>query len=86
MFEIHYEMYCKIFDLFSATIRSYYKRYPKGFSGILAAYLLCLVGMFKRLKIYGDLSNARDIFEIGPETLHLNYNKYLKEIRSQLAK
>lgn len=86
LFDVYYEMYMKIFDLLKLTSKSYLQRYPKGYSGILAAYLLCLVGIFKRLKMYEDLYNGFDIFEIGLDAYKINYEKYLKDIRQQLAK
>lgn len=75
----------KIFDLLKITAKSYLQRYPKGYSGILAAYLLCLVGIFKRLKMYEDLYNQFDIFGLGCDAYKINYEKYLKDIRQQLA-
>jgi hypothetical protein len=43
------------------------EKYKNGFAGIIAAYLLTLIGILRKLKIYTDLSAGVDIYEIGGE-------------------
>lgn len=51
-----------MFKLFKNAIRSYLEKYRNGFAGIIAAYLLTLIGILRRLKLYTDLDMGLDIY------------------------
>ena len=56
-----------MFKLIKNTIRSYLEKYKNGFAGIIAAYLLTLISILRKLRLYTDLSAGVDIYEIGGE-------------------
>lgn len=64
---MHFEADYSVFHLFKNTTRSYLEKYKNGFAGIIAAYLLTLIGILRKLKMYTDLSAGVDIYEIGGE-------------------
>ena len=67
-------------------MKSYLERYPTGFSGIIAAYLINLAGVFRRLKLYTDLRDQEDIFDLGPQTSKINYEPYKKSLTQEIIK
>ena len=72
-FEVYYRAYTQIFSLLKKTIRSYLQKYHNGFAGIIAAYLLTLIGILKRLQLYKDLSLNNDVFDIGNYVASMNF-------------
>lgn len=67
-------------------IRSYLEKYRNGFAGIIAAYLLTLIGILRKLRFYSDLSMGVDIYEIGGAVENSDFSKYATFIKKELAK
>lgn len=79
-FDSYYNLYAKIFDLFDKTIKSYLERYPKGFSGIIASYLISLISIYRMAHLYQDMIQKKDIFNLDFITANIDYTKYIKNI------
>ena len=41
------------------------EKYRNGFAGIIAAYFLTLIATLRRLKLYTDLEQRVDVFDLG---------------------
>lgn len=76
----------QIFPLFKKTIRSFLQKYHNGFAGIIAAYLLTLIGIIKRLQLYKDLSLGVDVFDLGGSVPSMNFSRQMDQIKRELVK
>ena len=73
----------QIFKLFKKAIKSYLTRYPKGFNGIIAAYLLTLIGILRRLQLICDLQVGMDVFNLDIEK-DQDYTKEISHLKKDL--
>lgn len=85
-FEVYYKAYCQMFGLFKKTIKSYLQKYHNGFAGIIAAYLLTLIGLLKRVYLYRDLKMNLDVFGLGSFASKMNFASQLNGLKREIAK
>lgn len=78
---MHFEAHYAIFKLIKNTIRSYLEKYHKGFAGIIAAYFLTLIMILRKIKLYVDLTERKDVYEIGEAIAAMNFEKYTDRIK-----
>lgn len=66
-------MYISIFQHFKRTVKSTLSFYSQGFSGIINAYFITLIGILRRSQLIYQLNNGYDIFNIGCESVNVEF-------------
>jgi hypothetical protein len=84
-FEVYCSTYISIFQHFKRTVKSSLSFYAKGFSGIINAYFLTLIGILRRSQLVYALTYQDDIFGIGCESVNVEFytGKLKKELVSE---
>lgn len=68
--------------MFKKTLKSFLSYYKHGYSGVIAAYFITLIGIIRRSKLVYLLGNGEDVFNIGAS--NINTVPYINSIKKEL--